>query len=75
MNATHYATTTNHAIVACIEYLRGLAIQARAEGQIVQASLFDRTANGMWNERGRIAKEVKAAFGTESVATTEASSA
>ena len=70
MNATHHAIATNHAIVACIEYLRGLAMQARAEGQIVQASLYDRTARSMWNERGRIAKEVKAAFGT-----TEASAA
>ena len=57
---------TNHAIVACIEYVRGLAMQARAEGQVIQASLYDRTARGMWDERGRIADEVKAAFGPES---------
>jgi len=59
MNATH------HTIVACVEYLRGLAMQARAEGQVIQASLYDRTARGMWDERSRIAKEVRAAFGPE----------
>lgn len=54
-----------HTIVVCIEYLRGLAEQARTVGLKQEAAVLEKAADGMWQERARLRKETKAAFGAE----------
>lgn len=54
---------TNHAIVVCVERLRGQAAQARTDGQIVQSKVLEHAADELWRDRSAIAKETRDAFG------------
>lgn len=68
MTATFHSTvmsTSLYAIVTCIEYLRGLADQARADGLTHDARLLEQAADGIWREKARLVKESIAAFGAE----------
>lgn len=56
---------TYHAIVTCIEYLRGIAAQAREDGKTDDARLLEQVADGIWREKMRLAREAVSAFGAE----------